>query len=98
MKGVPRCAVTQYTVRSTYLSLYSNDDVDVDQEEHTNQDKQWYIPPEETQAAAATTSFPSPPRVGGFQGVSAVGRYNSQLSHLSKIPFEFLDPRDQFWQ
>ena len=39
-----------------------------------------------------------------FQGVSAVGRFNSQLSPLSKIPFEFRsplsrgDPRDQFWQ
>ena len=27
---------------------------------------------------------------GGFQGVSAVGRFNSQLCHLSKIPFESL--------
>ena len=37
-------------------------------------------------------SFASPPRVWGFQGVSAVGRFNSQLSPLSKIPFEFLSP------
>ena len=47
--------------------------------------------------------FKSTQSFWGFQGVSAVGRFNSELSHLSKIPFESLsplpgNPRDQFWQ
>ena len=29
---------------------------------------------------------------GDFRGMLAVGRFNSQLSHLSKIPFESLSP------
>ena len=39
-----------------------------------------------------TPYTPSPPSVLGISGVSAVGRFNNQLSHLSKIPFESLSP------
>ena len=36
--------------------------------------------------------FKSTQSFGDFRGVSAVGRFNNQLSHLAKIPFESLSP------